>query len=57
MVEHLLCLPLVVTREVYCFPRRQLIFTLVGVSYIIWKVFETTFRNRLRLSVPRSSNE
>ena len=30
---------------------------MIGVSYIIWKVFESTFRKRFRLSVPRSSNE
>ena len=35
-----------VTEEVYCFPRRQLFFS-----------FESTFQNRFRLSVPRSSNE
>ena len=30
----------------------------IGVSYyIIWKVFESTFQNRLELSVPRSLNE
>ena len=45
-----------VTGEMYCFPRRQLIFSFDRrVIYIIWKVFEST--NRFCLSVPQFSNE
>ena len=43
-----LCLPTSVRWEEYCFPRRQLIFSM---SYIIRKVFESAFPNRFRLSV------
>ena len=46
-----------VTGEVYCFPRRQLIFSFGRRVIYHLKVFESTFRNRFRLSVPRSSNE
>ena len=56
-----LCLPPTVTGEVYCFARRQLIFSFDRLSYIIRNVFESmylaTFQNRFRLSVPRSSHE
>ena len=51
----ILCFPPSVTGEVYCFPRRQLIF---HFPYIIRKVFESTFRNQFFcLSLPWSSNE
>ena len=40
-----------VVREVSCFPRRRKFSALMGVSYIIQKLFQSTFRNRIRLSV------
>ena len=39
-----------VTGLVYCFPRRPLIFSF-GRLMLHSKVFESTFRNRFRLSV------
>ena len=53
--------PPTATGEVYCLSHRQLFSALVGVSYIIRKVFESKFRNwfslSVFLSVSRSSNE
>ena len=37
--RHLVMPPLSVTGEVYCFPRRQLISALAGVSYINRKTY------------------
>ena len=61
-----LCLSPIVTGEVYCFPRRQLIFSFgrsVIITYIIRKVFESACHYILKLipsicpSVPQSSNK
>ena len=47
-----------VTGEVYCLPRRQLIFSFDSrVIAISFEKNERTFRNRFRPSVLRSSNE
>ena len=54
-----LCLPSSVTGEVYCFPRRQLIFSFDGrVIYHLEMCFRVaTFWSRFRPSVRRSWNE
>ena len=44
-------MPPPVLQELYCFPRRLLIFSFDRVSYIIWKVFESTFQNPFCLCV------